>query len=356
MADNTQPTILVKKADGTTERVSLADLKKRTAKPVVTNEPVISPSPAPAKPVMPEKKIEPAEVKKPVLAKPTVKPVVLPHSFTAKDAVPLAEDPDISHPSLSKTVVPRQNDVDKVLAKFSFSVPADYVSRLRSVVLLAIKDIRSEADTRELVLRSIKEGGLGLTENQADELLSACQSISKLPMVAPKAIPAVVKPAGLPANTAPFNAFVSKDPSVTQPVAPKAVPKPMESERPAFSKSKTMTRPVMRDVIPARPAILDPVEEIAYMTLTDFRRLSSDPVTAAKKLSQKFINLKEESIILFLRSRDGWRRSPLYLDYVNLLAESLQAQTPVSALSGKENGITSSELSALAGMEKELGL
>ena len=379
MVDTNQPTILVKKADGTTERVTLAELKSRTAKPAVVSVPTIStpmavtkpeptvtkPEPVIVKPVAPTVapveavvKFAPAITSQVKVAsyKPATMPVVNRSSFTAKDAAAPVEEPDVVHSSLSKTVQPRNNEVDQALSKLSFSVPSDYVNRLRSIVLLHIKDIRSADETKELVLRSIKDGGLGLTAAQAEELISACSS-SSLPMVSPEAIPAAVKPAGLPSTTTPFNSFVAEHkPTPVAVSKPAPVAAPLADGTVSYSKPKPVSRPTMQDVVASRPAVLDPIEEIMYMTLVDFRRLAPDAAVAAKKLSQKFINLKEESILSFLRARDGWRRSPLYLDYVDVLSISLKNGVPVKNLAGKENGINAMEMSALSNMEKELGL
>ena len=57
----------------------------------------------------------------------------------------------------------------------------------------------------------------------------------------------------------------------------------------------------MHDV-KTKPTSLSPLDEIQYFSLIDLRRLSSKPAEAVARLKQKFINLKDESFVLFMDS------------------------------------------------------
>jgi len=59
------------------------------------------------------------------------------------------------------TSVKRDDQVQSVLQGLNFSVPQEFTSRLRSIIQLRLKDLRSEDETRESALRPGKDGGLG---------------------------------------------------------------------------------------------------------------------------------------------------------------------------------------------------
>ena len=109
----------------------------------------------------------------------------------------------------------------------------------------------------------------------------------------------------------------------------------------------------MQDVS-APPVEMGPVEEIRYMTLTDFRRLSGKPEEAARRLGQKFITLQEESFVLFLDALAAYHQSPLYADCVVAISQSLANRKPLSNILSDRGKIQLNELVALMEMEKGL--
>lgn len=373
--------VTVKKSDGTFVKVPLSELKKPATPAVVTP------------PKLPISK--PISMVRPVAPKTVTK--LQPTKLSKEDfSSPLSDS--LSTVSSSESVVsrPRLDQTDEVIKKLSFKVPADFVNRLRSIAQLRLKDVRGEKETKEMVLRSIKDGGLGLTMPQADELQKVCQEVlgkvvkatpvknikelkkdtpksipsANLPMVEPSEIPEPYIPPPVPANTTPFNSFVygqkvtvekpkfnresilDKKPIVAPVVTalPKAVSTPS-----SFRISHPVTPQGMQDVI-GREKTMGPLEELKYITLTDFRRLSKNPAEAAKRLGQKFLNLKEESYILFLQAWSAWRASPLFQEYLRSVLNSLQKGTVLGVtLADLKESIQMPEIEALIQMEKELG-
>lgn len=371
MADN-QPTILVKKADGTYVRVPLADLKK---KPV---------APPPAAPVVELPKVESLIEKKPELvvktwvkkdqvkaapvvstSKKVVEPVVVKEK--PADFKSLLEDSDLpTSGSDVKTSVARDSDVDKVVKQLSFTILPSFVGRLRSTVQLRLKDVRGANETRDIALRSIKDGGLGLTEAQADELEKKCVArqinSEDKGMVAPlkvRSAKTVITPENdlpqkfieplVPANTTPFNSFIHAESHHATVVS-------VQNNAPEFKISSALKpKPVIRDVV-SRPVEMGPIEEIKFLRLIDLRRLASSPTEAANRLKQKFINLKEESILLFIEAAAAWRESPLYQGYLEMVDLAFNKHIHLEAATGDKEKITLEEIKALVNMEKELGI
>ena len=96
------------------------------------------------------------------------------------------------------------------------------------------------------------------------------------------------------------------------------------------------------------------MEEIKNFTIVDFRRLSSDLEQATARLQQKFVNLKEESFLLYLEALEAWQQSPLYKNYLESVCECLNKGTLLSGAIKKENSLSFQEIKYLIKMEKEI--
>lgn len=385
MAAN-QPTILVKKADGTFVRVPLADLKKKPVAPPVVPvvevpkvEPVVEKVVEPVVEVKPtvsvlQKPVQPVAmnswIKKDRAVAPTVmvpKKVVEPVVVKSKPAdfkSPL-EDSDLPASALGvKTSVTRDSEVDKVVKQLSFTILPSFLGRLKSVVQLRLKDVRGANETRDIALRSIKDGGLGLTSVQADELEKKCvveMELADKGVVTPlKVWPKAVVPTAddlpqkfveplVPANTTPFNSFIHETDQPSTIV-------PLQHDVPEFKISSAFKpKPVIRDVI-SKSVEMGPIEEIKFFRLIDLRRLANSPVEAANRLKQKFINLKEESVLLFLDAARAWRESLLYLEYLEMVDLAFNKHVHLAAVVVDKEKINLEEIKAIVNMEKELGI
>ena len=160
MAD--QPTIMVKKADGTFVRVPVSDLAKYKKQTAVTPASVSAPrnplvqSQKPAQ-VIPPKQVQPKPVAAPV--QPPAK-VIIPKppqkketaKFTSADFASLLEDGDmVSSLDMPKTPLSRVAEADEVIKKITFFISPDNLTKLRQIVQVFLKDVRSETETRELL-------------------------------------------------------------------------------------------------------------------------------------------------------------------------------------------------------------
>jgi hypothetical protein len=208
-------------------------------------------------------------------------------------------------------------------------------------------------------MRAVKDGGLGLTEEQGKELLGICDAGTKAaakvsvdvkplkskvqnPAVLPKEkLPAVFHEPPVPATTAPYNAFVHKSETA-------------EKTSPPLKLNTQFSKTSMQDILPRPSMETGPVDEIREMSLTDFRRLSSNPTEAASRVYQKFINLKEESVVIYLEALAAWRVSPLYSAYVSSAAEALSKSQKLPSVLTDKARIQINEISAIADMNKQL--
>ena len=407
------PMITIKKADGTFAKVPLSEFKKIQAAAKNVGQPTHthsrlpqrarssilgnrdkrgieeSPKPAHHQPAHHDKKSTINNIQYPISNKPHhVK------SMSRADAgSPLEEKLKVktSAPLFSPK---REKQVEEVLGKLGFSVVPDVLGRLKSLVLAKLKDIKSEDETRELLSRSIKNGGLGLTESQVDKIIMACREVEGLENIDDANVPALkgnaggmalmVEPPELPmviSSSPPFQGGVrgglpsiaTNTSATTSSLPPTAVRRgPAEAaigkgemtiakminessaNEPIF---KLDTRPVMKQSmqdVTASAIEMGPTEEIESTTLTDFRRLSGNPEEAARRLQQKMFNLQDESFVLYLAALDAYHASSLYSEYMRAICQSLAERKSLANVLTIQNGIKLNEAMALMEMERSL--
>lgn len=406
----TEPTILVKKADGSFERMPLSQVQKmkqgasntaiakapapqapkavleqnnkpaamaQVAKPANSFVPKTPPPLAPH-PIRPRVLMEQAKVSVPVK---NITPTKLPTSPN-KPVTNIKSPDDFSHPfedlpgSVDKSsgITPdsREDDAQKVMDKLSFKVPAAVMARAYSAITLLLKDVRTADQTKSIALRSQADGGLGLTPAQTDELIRESEALlnkNVKPIDKKLAAESRSKVMDSLTNTA---GFVHPPSALSKPAAPVKVPSvnseikappelaplPGRPNAPIFSGgNNNTTRLGMTDVTAPASVEVGPVDEVRMVSLTDFRRLSQNPVEAAARLGQKFENLKAESILLYFSALDAWHQSPLYRDYLGSVIQAINKRTRLSAvLGGSADHISMPEIEAILGMEKNLGI
>ncbi|HBL39691.1 TPA: hypothetical protein DDZ10_03415 [Candidatus Uhrbacteria bacterium] len=117
-----------------------------------------------------------------------------------------------------------------------------------------------------------------------------------------------------------------------------SAPQLPSSNMPFVSARQTSTLPPslkrkgkVRDVTAPRK-LSGPVEELAGMTIADFRRLGSTGEEAAGEIQERFQLLEEQSYAARLKGISAWRRSPLYETYVSVVSEALQGGLGLEAV------------------------
>ncbi len=96
-----------------------------------------------------------------------------------------------------------------------------------------------------------------------------------------------------------------------------------------------------------------PVEELARMNLTDFRRLSKDPKQASTKLKDKVDLIEsQQGYAERIEAIKAWRGSPLHARYVELTRRAVLEGVPVTQLlenhrAAGEQTLTNEELTAV---------
>ena len=341
-----QPMVAVKKVDGSFEHITLDELKKRQATKAA---PVLS-APAVTAP------------------KPTAVGGI---ALSAPKALPRNDRPPVIPSVLSGQVLSGAKDLD------SSATPQNDNMEKTIVGGVASPPRAGRNDKQDKILDQIKT-------HRAKEILSRQETITPhrddfimddmLPEKQGEIEPTVYKSQPVPATTTPFNSFVKPteislrqpaDRNDKSPVIPNLIRDPDSDFRQNDNAPRTVLYPVKKVSSPASPkpmvrdivssqVAMGPVEEIKGFSLTDFRRMASDPQEAAARLKQKFINLKEESIVFYFEALSAWKLSPLHLEYIGSIAEMINSKQTIAGLTNNKNKIQPNEIAAITAMEKNL--
>lgn len=240
--------------------------------------------------------------------------------------------------------------------------------RFKRVVEARLRDIRDTLETKNLLMKTIAAGGLGITSLEAElatNLIEAeyqaltglatatkrressqFEASAKLTTQARDAARATLEAANredrfykiaekskklqeaevlLPTSIAPSTEHLV--PSV---VVPKAPVREVVLSPASVSPSQS-GKPLVEDVKVVRK-IAGPIDELATMTIVEFRRLSKDPREAALKIRDKVELLKEEGFERYLAAVRAWQSSEPNRMYLGLTREALGKNTSVPTL------------------------
>ncbi len=410
-----QPTILVKKADGTTERITLQEFRKRKQSSIVQS-PVPEPKvlekkvtvipPAPPRRVIPlVEEVEEREVVRPTMPAPQP-PVPQP----PRRVIPLVEDEEL--------IVNNRHREEKEQAQVSPVTPVVQAETHIANTTPVTKVFESPYTHQALVDKQKSnghsvQGGSALGErsllDEDDSEIRVIgekkgQLVSHTPAVPVSFSSSVSIPKDLEARTSSlilswkkgirdqyqFIEYAMKSPSdgglglskvdatklfaeISQtatlgaprphtgsiPVASMTPPAPL----PTSSQKKTTVHQipssapsVMQEISPARErtAVMGPIEEVESFSIEDFRRLSRVPKTAGEMLLAKFSGWKDESYLLYLQVCESWKKSLLFRLYIEKTIEAVEKNLIITAV--LQNGeLTYEEYLAIAEVNKKLG-
>lgn len=350
MVDTSKSTILVKKADGTSVRMTLEEFRTYQETKKLRNLETVK---------LPEEKIDlPMEIQSEALT--TTAPV---KEIFVDEAKAKMEDQNIRKPKDQNKLFDIQNkkqewsredhrspleeniarsvpvavnntsnqpddEVGEILKRIKFSISNELRGRLRSLIISRLKDVRTNDQVIDYAVRAKEVGGLGLSEIQAQQLLAAInpqgQDSSLNRRLAAKKEERKVdwKESG--------EKIVR--PSVISTIQPEKVTALEVEERKLVERIVGAERHVLQDVTaPAKDKkTLGPVEELRQFTLTDFRRLAVTTQEAGRALQEKFTTVRNDSYLWYVEAVDAWQQSPLYKKYLQVIKESIASNKKIA--------------------------
>lgn len=287
--------------------------------------------------------------------------------------------------------------------------------RLAKLILSYLQDIRDEVEFKDSLLKSEKIGGVGLDMETVENLLQTLRSKKadwqKMGINLKQAVlPAMVSEQEIDVAAKPKKNFdlleqiapkqetdiedllkerglsVAETKSVLNPAQPNLVQEIMDEEdflesqkelpapqvtvsaveaapaparqvnpinQPMVKRTEPKSRPQISDV-KFEPRLYGPVDELAALTLTDFRRLSKDPVQAAQKIADKLEILESESVVMRSQGILALKSSPLYKVYAEIMNKSLLEGKPFEQAIKERGDITLVEFKAIMELNKSL--
>ncbi|MFA6553423.1 MAG: hypothetical protein WCT27_03270 [Patescibacteria group bacterium] len=277
--------------------------------------------------------------------------------------------------------------VNKVIGDFRLSFSDDVMQkRFSKVIESRLRDLRDSVETKEVLTRSKKIGGLEILPDQAERILSFVDKhISEKPNIKPiepvaaskpnrdippafiprpqpkkpplteippKPITAdedmgqlaeeikkemqvpVPSPKIIPSN--PVASAVEQKPRPVMPSAPAPVSTPEMYTRPADEMPRIVQvrmpeqeRPQVNDI--RQPAkVMGPVEELADIDLDEFRRQGTNPTEAADRILEKIDLLEHDSWTMKIEAIKAWRRSSANQLYIQIGRESMDTNQSVA--------------------------
>ncbi|HCJ52609.1 MAG: hypothetical protein A2898_03850 [Candidatus Kerfeldbacteria bacterium RIFCSPLOWO2_01_FULL_48_11] len=190
-----------------------------------------------------------------------------------------------------------------------------------------------------------------------------------VPVVQPRPVERVSEEASVKIPITEAAAALPSAPPVQIPVQPSVSQAPVEVMEPKVEqKPQTIIRP---EALPSRPRVTDiiqaptkhsvtgPIDELAEMTLEDFRRYGSSMEEIKTKVLSKIELLEEESYAKRFAGIKAWRRSPVFQLYLDMGRASIEDNQSISDIitarvSKRQGALTSEEFEAIADMNIQL--
>ena len=227
---------------------------------------------------------------------------------------------------------------------------------MSNIVLSFLKHTRSKVDVLNLFKASINNSGLALEANLANQLVDLLDNIRiKIDEVGGVIVEdqkTVEVPENIQKNQRVEN-LANIDPRQQIKAESKKVMMPAVERKNVFH-----NKPVVSD-IKGKERVVGPLDEFSEITLTTFRRLSSDPVEATQKIMDKIRALEKESYVQRATAIQNWRKSEIYKFYLNLGRESMEKNISIDKIIeqkilAKEKVLTKKEFSAITDLNKKL--
>lgn len=301
--------------------------------------------------------------------------------------------------------------VDQIITKIKKDFSKDLEPRLRTIILTYLKDIRDRRETRDVLEKKVELGGMSFVPERAiklvdfidqveaeskkkDELLkkeSADSADKERPAVQKVVVPKIreLSPKIEKKKIAeekvekeylapPPPAIIEKKYIFKKPVKPTIQfikPKPVVEEKskiqskikpirpldtvkaPIKAPSLQVKKPQIQD-IKYKPKLVGPIDELKSLTVSDFRKLSSDPEVAVEKIQNKINLLDEESFIKKIKGIKAWQQSPINKVYLSIgqasILENKSIDQIISEHQQNTNNLNKEEFNAIMELNKSL--
>jgi hypothetical protein len=226
------------------------------------------------------------------------------------------------------------NAVNQIISLSKLSFGSEVLNdRLKSILLSYLKGVRNKVDTKLFLGKGIAEGGVALDEKTVDYLLILAQEFIIKPEIA-KSKPRVrVEEDDFLNRDVPYDFAAASAKKSSQSIgAGTALPEGI-SDPYAFGRPKeAIGKVAMDDIKATAPRVMNQLDELRFIDLPIFRRLSRDPSAAIERIKEKIGLLEMENYRKRLEGVMAWRQSPVNRIYLKISEESITSKKPVSQI------------------------
>jgi hypothetical protein len=104
---------------------------------------------------------------------------------------------------------------------------------------------------------------------------------------------------------------------------------------------------------------MNPIDELRYMDLVNFRRMAKDPNDITKKIKSRIKLLEGEDYEKGLAAVTAWRQSPVNKTYLKIINNSMSQGVPIkqvitALMNQKQDYLTPEEVEAIITLNSEL--
>lgn len=266
----------------------------------------------------------------------------------------------------------RTASVESTVRTSGLTLDPALTERFKRIVDARLRDIRDALETKRLLAQSMETGGLALSAGVASRVTNLMEAeyraltgqgaadkqrearaLESTIQQAAEAREAMRTASAAQAAEARFYKIAEKSQKLQEQevllpsTTPTIQPPTSDLQRPTSNVGKKPilkailsqasvttppeSKPKMEDVKVVR-TVSGPIDELAAMTIVEFRRLSKDPREATLKIRDKIELLKEEGFDRYLAAVRAWQSSLPNRAYLALTREALGSNTTVPAL------------------------
>ncbi|MCX6744781.1 MAG: hypothetical protein NTX82_04620 [Candidatus Parcubacteria bacterium] len=135
---------------------------------------------------------------------------------------------------------------------------------------------------------------------------------------------------------------------------PTFAPASQAEGKPLYRKQEVNERPRLEDVRGYAPKLYGPIDELASLSLIDFRRLSKDPQKAIEIIRQKLEVLENDSLEKRAAGIKALKNSPLYKIYADIMNKAFVNNQSYDQIIAQRGDITPAEYKAIMDLNKSL--
>ena len=248
--------------------------------------------------------------------------------------------------------------------------------RLKKIIISRLRAVRSTLETKEALTKKTDKGGLNFLANEAEELVKLTEkeamllgelnpgkiqekiialdklvigdmamNVKKIPVKEEKhepeiELPEPAIPTRLPVVQQPIN-------KIQEIIAPKSKSAEEKIGAPVVDSYFTVRQPSDRKLV-------GPLEELANISLNEFRVLGRVPKEAVNKIYEKITILEHDSVEEKVKGIVAWKRSPVYQEYVAVGNEALVSGEKITTVLQRHQQLSVEEFEAIADLNEQL--